>query len=46
MPTAHGAKQDRYPPRAFVRVLRGKQGWAKTRRNGEWVMVGGVAKEN
>jgi len=33
-------------PRAFSRVIRGKQGWAKTRRNGERVAIGVVAKES
>ena len=32
--------------RAFSRVLRGRQGWAKTRRNGERAAIGVVAKES
>jgi hypothetical protein len=33
-------------PRAFARVLRRKQGWAKTRRNGERALIGVAAKES
>jgi cellulose synthase/poly-beta-1,6-N-acetylglucosamine synthase-like glycosyltransferase len=33
-------------PRAFFRVIRRKQGWAKTRRNGERTVIGVVAKES
>lgn len=32
-------------PRAFLRVLRGRSGWAKTRRNAEDLSVGVMAKE-
>ncbi|WP_223227675.1 hypothetical protein [Leifsonia xyli] len=32
-------------PRAFYRAVRGKQGWAKTRRNGENLGLGAVARE-
>lgn len=32
--------------RAFVRVIRGKNGWAKTRRNAEVHSIGAVAKEH
>lgn len=32
-------------PRALVRILRGRAGWAKTRRNAEDLAVGAVAKE-
>lgn len=33
-------------PRAFVRVLMGRDGWAKTRRNGELTAIGVVARES
>lgn len=32
-------------PRAFLRILRGRSGWAKTRRNAEDLSIGVVAKE-